>query len=112
MRRRPSWPAEPRTTQGVPAPTGSLPGAGVHWSLAGESGDPGLTALRRGAARSSSACLLTPERRQHLVLVRPRLGHARRRRRDVLIGVPRLGHPRLAPSQPCRTSRLECAVLY
>jgi hypothetical protein len=26
MRGRPSWPAEPRTTQDAPAPTGSLPG--------------------------------------------------------------------------------------
>jgi hypothetical protein len=44
----------------------------VRWSLAGEPGDPGLTApgsglttLRGGAARSSSAWLLAPERRQH-----------------------------------------------
>jgi hypothetical protein len=44
MRGRPRWPAESRTTQGAPAPTGSLPSGCVLWFLAGEPGDPGLTA--------------------------------------------------------------------
>jgi hypothetical protein len=38
--------------------------AGIRWFLAGEPGDSGLTALRGGAARSFSACLLAPKRRQ------------------------------------------------
>jgi hypothetical protein len=41
---------------------------GVHWFLASEPGDPGLTALRGGAARRPSACLLALEMRQQLLI--------------------------------------------
>jgi hypothetical protein len=55
MRGRPSWPPEPRTTQGAPALTGPSR-AGIRWFLAGQPGNPGLTAPPTRSNRPTQRC--------------------------------------------------------